>query len=151
MTLECLCGIITHTCFCCWHRVDIYTHMHVRTYFTISFYFCYKCFFFSYVKLFIMKDLLFYTTANNWLYFLADLSTQPSVQFPKSLLMLPENTTVSMVTAYLTVSVPPSEKDSHFFFNNNGGTQTCRMVMNIISGIFKCALGRKGSSESALT
>ncbi|XP_066521595.1 family with sequence similarity 171 member B [Hoplias malabaricus] len=54
----------------------------------------------------------------------SDPSFQPSVQFPKSLLLLPENTTISMVTAYLTVPAPPPEKDSHFctmgVLNNKG-------------------------------
>ncbi|XP_072539734.1 protein FAM171B [Salminus brasiliensis] len=44
----------------------------------------------------------------------SDLSSQPSVQFPKSLLSLPDNTTISMVTAYLTVPALPPQKDSHF-------------------------------------
>ncbi|XP_017577727.1 protein FAM171B [Pygocentrus nattereri] len=54
----------------------------------------------------------------------SDLSSQPSVQFPKSLLSLPENTSISMVTAYLTVPTPPPEKDNHFctvgVLNNKG-------------------------------
>uniref|UniRef100_A0A4W4HCT8 FAM171 N-terminal domain-containing protein n=1 Tax=Electrophorus electricus TaxID=8005 RepID=A0A4W4HCT8_ELEEL len=58
----------------------------------------------------------------------ADLSSQPNVQFPKDLISLPENTTISMVTAYLTVTATPPEKDSHFstlgVVNNKGGTQT---------------------------
>lgn len=60
----------------------------------------------------------------------ADASSQPIVQFPKSLLLLPENTTISTVTAYLTVPAPPPEKDSHFctmgFFNSKGGTDLHR-------------------------
>ncbi|XP_030637678.1 protein FAM171B [Chanos chanos] len=43
-----------------------------------------------------------------------DPSSQPSVQFPKSLLRLPENTNISMVTAYLTIPTPPQDKDCHF-------------------------------------
>ncbi|KAF4080239.1 hypothetical protein AMELA_G00168170 [Ameiurus melas] len=54
----------------------------------------------------------------------SDVSSQPIVQFPKSLLLLPENATISTVTAYLTVPAPPPEKDSHFctmgVFNNKG-------------------------------
>ncbi|XP_062852933.1 family with sequence similarity 171 member B [Trichomycterus rosablanca] len=63
----------------------------------------------------------------------SDLSSQPSVQFPKSLLLLPENTTVSMVTAYLTVSAPPLEKDSHFFFYNNGVSGYTSVKLNPVA------------------
>lgn len=45
----------------------------------------------------------------------SDLSFQPSVQFPKSLLKLPENSSVSMLTAYLTSAALLTEKDSHFY------------------------------------
>ncbi|KAI7807465.1 putative protein FAM171B [Triplophysa rosa] len=44
-----------------------------------------------------------------------DLSFQPSVQFNKSLLKLPENSSASMLTAYLTSAALLTEKDSHFF------------------------------------
>ncbi|XP_076871657.1 protein FAM171B [Brachyhypopomus gauderio] len=54
----------------------------------------------------------------------ADLSSQPSVQFPKGLFSLPENTTISMVTTYLTVLATPPDKDSLFctvgVVNNKG-------------------------------
>lgn len=57
----------------------------------------------------------------------ADVSSQPIVQFPKSLFLLPENTTISAVTAYLTVPALPPEKDGHFcsmgVFNSKGGTE----------------------------
>uniref|UniRef100_A0A671KTU7 FAM171 N-terminal domain-containing protein n=1 Tax=Sinocyclocheilus anshuiensis TaxID=1608454 RepID=A0A671KTU7_9TELE len=49
------------------------------------------------------------------------LSFQPSVQFPKSLLKLSENTTISMLSAYLTVPTLPTEKDSNFFTLNLSG------------------------------
>lgn len=52
---------------------------------------------------------------------ITDLSFQPSVQFPKSLLTLSENTTISMLSAYLTVPTLPTEKDSHFFTLNLSG------------------------------
>ncbi|XP_057193637.1 protein FAM171B [Triplophysa rosa] len=45
----------------------------------------------------------------------SDLSFQPSVQFNKSLLKLPENSSASMLTAYLTSAALLTEKDSHFF------------------------------------
>ncbi|KAG9349454.1 hypothetical protein JZ751_027898 [Albula glossodonta] len=41
--------------------------------------------------------------------------SQPSVQFPKSLLKLPEHHNISSVTAYLTVPQPPSEKDCFLY------------------------------------
>ncbi|KAF7711093.1 protein FAM171B [Silurus meridionalis] len=44
----------------------------------------------------------------------SDVSSQPIIQFPKSLLLLPENATTSSMMAYLTVTAPPPEKDSHF-------------------------------------
>ncbi|KAM9483204.1 protein FAM171B [Clarias gariepinus] len=54
----------------------------------------------------------------------SDVSSQPIVQFPKGLLSLPENTTISTVTAYLTVPAPPPEKEGHFctmgVFNSKG-------------------------------
>lgn len=50
-----------------------------------------------------------------------DLSFQPSVQFPKSLLKLSENTTISMLSAYLTAPALPTEKDSNFFTLNING------------------------------
>uniref|UniRef100_A0A673G635 Protein FAM171B-like n=1 Tax=Sinocyclocheilus rhinocerous TaxID=307959 RepID=A0A673G635_9TELE len=51
----------------------------------------------------------------------SDLSFQPSVQFSKSLLKLSENTTISMLSAYLTVPALPTEKDSNFFTQNLSG------------------------------
>ncbi|XP_035388506.1 protein FAM171B [Electrophorus electricus] len=61
----------------------------------------------------------------------ADLSSQPNVQFPKDLISLPENTTISMVTAYLTVTATPPEKDSHFstlgVVNNKGGYKSVKL------------------------
>ncbi|XP_052413998.1 protein FAM171B [Carassius gibelio] len=58
----------------------------------------------------------------------SDLSFQPSVQFPKSLLKLSENTTISMLSAYLTVPTLPTEKDSHFFTLNLSGKGGYRNV-----------------------
>lgn len=52
---------------------------------------------------------------------IADLSFQPSVQFPKSLLKLSENTTISMLSAYLTAPALHTEKDSNFFTLNING------------------------------
>lgn len=52
---------------------------------------------------------------------ITDLSFQPSVQFPKSLLTLSENTTISMLSAYMTVPTLPTEKDSNFFTLNLSG------------------------------
>lgn len=62
------------------------------------------------------------TTVVLSIYFhITDLSFQPSVQFPKSLLKLSENTTISMLSAYLTVPTLPTEKDSNFFTLNLSG------------------------------
>uniref|UniRef100_A0A8C1CJR9 Family with sequence similarity 171 member B n=1 Tax=Cyprinus carpio carpio TaxID=630221 RepID=A0A8C1CJR9_CYPCA len=58
----------------------------------------------------------------------SDLSFQPSVQFPKSLLKLSENTTISMLSAYLTVPTLPTEKDSNFFTLNLSGKGGYRNV-----------------------
>ncbi|KAG7326986.1 hypothetical protein KOW79_010387 [Hemibagrus wyckioides] len=61
----------------------------------------------------------------------SDVSSQPIVQFPKSLFLLPENTTISAVTAYLTVPAPPPEKDGHFcsmgVFNSKGGYRSMKL------------------------
>ncbi|XP_056315584.1 protein FAM171B [Danio aesculapii] len=60
----------------------------------------------------------------------SDLSFQPSVQFPKSLLKLPENTTISMLSAYLTAPGLPTEKDSNFFtlnLNGKGGYRNIKL------------------------
>ncbi|XP_059416725.1 protein FAM171B-like [Carassius carassius] len=59
-----------------------------------------------------------------------DLSFQPSVQFPKSLLKLSENATISMLSAYLTVPALPTEKDSNFFtqsLSGKGGYRNVRL------------------------
>ncbi|XP_073707848.1 protein FAM171B [Garra rufa] len=58
----------------------------------------------------------------------SDLSFQPSIQFPKSLLKLSENTTISMLSAYLTVSTLPTEKDPNFFTLNQSGKGGYRNV-----------------------
>ncbi|RXN33488.1 protein FAM171B-like [Labeo rohita] len=57
-----------------------------------------------------------------------NLSFQPSIQFPKSLLKLNENTTISMLSAYLTVSALPIEKDPNFFTLNLSGKGGYRNV-----------------------
>ncbi|XP_042613826.1 protein FAM171B isoform X2 [Cyprinus carpio] len=58
----------------------------------------------------------------------SDLSFQPSVQFPKSLLKLSENTTISMLSAYLTAPALPTEKDSNIFTQNLSGKGGYRNV-----------------------
>ncbi|XP_077055517.1 protein FAM171B isoform X2 [Siphateles boraxobius] len=60
----------------------------------------------------------------------SDLSFQPSVQFPKSLLKLSENTTTSMLSAYLTAPALHTEKDSNFFtlnINGKGGYRNVKL------------------------
>ncbi|KAG7466819.1 hypothetical protein MATL_G00146390 [Megalops atlanticus] len=46
---------------------------------------------------------------------ISDSSSQPSVQFPKSLLKLPDNSNISSVMAYLTVPSLPTEKDCFLY------------------------------------
>ncbi|XP_041937164.1 protein FAM171B [Alosa sapidissima] len=59
----------------------------------------------------------------------SEYTSQPSVQFPKSLLELPDNTNISMVTAYLTV--PPIDKDCHLcttgLLSNRSGFRSVRL------------------------
>ncbi|XP_051568343.1 protein FAM171B-like [Myxocyprinus asiaticus] len=57
----------------------------------------------------------------------SDLSFQPSVQFPKSLLKLSENTTISMLSAYLTTPALPAEKDAHFFTLSLSGYRNVKL------------------------
>ncbi|XP_007248871.3 protein FAM171B [Astyanax mexicanus] len=66
----------------------------------------------------------------------SELSSQPSVQFSKSLLSLPENATISMMTAYLTIPAPPPPKDSHFCtmgLNNKGVSGYTSMKLNPVA------------------
>ncbi|XP_065096286.1 protein FAM171B [Paramisgurnus dabryanus] len=58
----------------------------------------------------------------------SDLSFQPSVQFPKNLLNLSENSTISMLSAYLTTPALLTEKDSHFFTLSQSATGGYRNV-----------------------
>ncbi|XP_012676506.2 protein FAM171B [Clupea harengus] len=77
------------------------------------------------------------TQGNIWLFEDSVLITQktseytspPSVLFPKSLLELPDNTNISMLTAYLTV--PPVDKDCHLcttgLLSNRSGFRSVRL------------------------
>ncbi|KAL2088138.1 hypothetical protein ACEWY4_016966 [Coilia grayii] len=59
----------------------------------------------------------------------SEYTSQPSVQFPKSLLKLPDKTNISMVTAFLTV--PPIDKDCHLcttgLLSNRSGLKSLRL------------------------
>ncbi|XP_051562199.1 protein FAM171B-like [Myxocyprinus asiaticus] len=50
----------------------------------------------------------------------SDIMFQPSVQFSKSLLKLSENTTISMLSAYLTAPALPTEKANFFTLSLSG-------------------------------
>ncbi|MBN3308425.1 F171B protein, partial [Amia calva] len=62
---------------------------------------------------------------------LSDTTSQPSVQFPKNLLMLPGSSNISSVTAYLTLPQMSSEKDCFLYtvgiLNSKSGYKTIEL------------------------
>ncbi|XP_061082690.1 family with sequence similarity 171 member B [Conger conger] len=69
----------------------------------------------------------------------SDASSQPSVQFPKNLLKLPEQSNISSVTAYLTVPQLPSEKDCFLYtvaMSKGYGTLELRPVAAVSAQLY---------------